>query len=118
NLVGNLNEGFKVAMNGLNKGRTTIAAIGVGLSSRALEEASRYALFRQQFGQVIFDFQGLQFMLSDMATEVECARLLTRESAKLIDEGKGNTKISSMSKLKATDVAMKVTTDAVQILGG
>ena len=105
-------------MSGLDKGRTTIGSIGVGLAAQALEESVTYALEREQFNQPIFDFQGLQFMMAEMATEVEASRLLVYESARLIDQGNPNSKLSSMCKLKATDTAMKVTTDAVQILGG
>ncbi len=111
-------EGFKVAMGGLDRGRIAIGAIGVGCAQRALDEATRYALGRQQFKQPIFEFQGLQFMLADMACEVEAARLLVQEAARLVDVGQSSVKLSSMAKLKATDTAMKVTTDAVQIHGG
>lgn len=111
-------RGFHVAMGGLDRGRVAIAAIGVGCAERALAESIRYSLTRQQFKQPIFDFQGLQFMLSDMATETEASRLLVREAARLLDEGKPDSKLCSMAKLKATDTAMKVTTDAVQVLGG
>jgi butyryl-CoA dehydrogenase len=111
-------EGFKVAMSGLDKGRVAIAAIGVGCAQRALDESIRYALGRHQFKQSIFDFQGLQFMLSDMATETESSRLLVHSAAQSIDSGSTNSKLCSMAKLKATDTAMKVTTDAVQVLGG
>ena len=111
-------QGFKVAMGGLDRGRVAIGAIGVGCSQRALDEAIKYSLTRQQFKQAIFDFQGLQFMLSDMATETEASRLLVQSAALSIDSGKPNTKLCSMAKLKATDSAMKVTTDAVQVLGG
>lgn len=111
-------QGFKVAMGGLDRGRVAIAAIGVGCAQRALDESIRYALGRQQFKQPIFDFQGLQFMLSDMATETEASRLLVHSAAHSIDSGSPNSKMCSMAKLKATDTAMKVTTDAVQVLGG
>lgn len=114
----NEGEGFKVAMGGLDRGRVAIAAIGVGCAQRALDESIRYALSRQQFKQPIFDFQGLQFMLSDMATETEASRHLVYAAANSIDAGKPNSKLCSMAKLKATDTSMKVTTDAVQILGG
>jgi alkylation response protein AidB-like acyl-CoA dehydrogenase len=114
----NEGEGFNVAMGGLDRGRVAIAAIGVGCAQRALDESIRYALSRQQFKQTIFDFQGLQFMLSDMATETEASRLLVYAAANSIDTGKPNSKLCSMAKLKATDTSMKVTTDAVQILGG
>ena len=118
NLIAKEGEGFKVAMSGLDKGRITIGSLGVGLAERALDEAVRYALDRQQFKKAIFDFQGLQFMMADMATEIEASRLLVFEEAKQFDEGRLQQKLASMAKLKATDTAMKVTTDAVQILGG
>jgi butyryl-CoA dehydrogenase len=111
-------QGFKVAMGGLDRGRVAIAAIGVGCAQRALDESIRYSLTRQQFKQAIFDFQGLQFMLSDMATETEASRLLVHAASQTIDSGLPNSKLCSMAKLKATDTAMKVTTDAVQVLGG
>lgn len=118
NLLLNEGEGFKVAMGGLDRGRVAIGAISVGCAQRALEESIRYSLTRQQFKQAIFDFQGLQFMLSDMATETEASRLLVHSAALSIDQGKTNSKLCSMAKLKASDTAMKVTTDAVQVLGG
>lgn len=111
-------QGFKVAMGGLDRGRVAIAAIGVGCAERALAESIKYSLTRQQFKQPIFDFQGLQFMLSDMATETMASRLLVQSAAALLDSRKPDSKLCSMAKLKATDTAMKVTTDAVQILGG
>lgn len=111
-------EGFKVAMAALDKGRITIGATAVGLSQRALDESVKYSLSRQQFNQAIFDFQGLQFMMADMACEIEASRLLVHEAARLYDIGKPNQKIASFAKLKSTDTAMKVTTDAVQIFGG
>ena len=111
-------KGFTVAMGGLDRGRVAIAAIGVGCSQRALDEAVKYSLTREQFKQPIFDFQGLQFMLADMALETESSRLLVLAAAKSIDDTKPNSKLCSMAKLKATDTAMKVTTDAVQVLGG
>ncbi|HLE12551.1 MAG: acyl-CoA dehydrogenase [Bdellovibrionales bacterium RIFOXYD12_FULL_39_22] len=110
--------GFKIAMSALDRGRITIGSIGVGLAERALDEAMKYALERKQFKKSIFDFQALQFMLADMATEIESSRLLVRQAAKLFDEKRNDQKLASMAKLKATDTAMKVTTDAVQILGG
>lgn len=111
-------KGFNVAMGGLDRGRVAIAAIGVGCAQRALDEAVKYSLTRQQFKQAIFDFQGLQFMLSDMATDVVSSRLMVLSASQSIDNKKTNSKLCSMAKLKATDVAMKVTTDAVQVLGG
>jgi alkylation response protein AidB-like acyl-CoA dehydrogenase len=118
NLLAKEGEGFKIAMAALEKGRFTIGAIAVGCAERALDESVRYALSRKQFNQAIFDFQGLQFMMSDMATEIECSRLLVLQSARDYDNGTPNAKLACMAKLKATDTAMKVTTDAVQILGG
>ncbi|MBT3583498.1 MAG: acyl-CoA dehydrogenase [Halobacteriovoraceae bacterium] len=111
-------KGFKVAMAGLDKGRISVASIAVGLAQRSLDEAVRYSLDRKQFKQAIFDFQGLQFMMADMATEIEASRLLVHHAAGLFDTGNSNQKLSSMAKLKATDTCMKVTTDAVQVLGG
>ncbi len=118
NLLAAEGEGFKIAMAGLDKGRFTIGSIAVGCSERALDEAVKYALTRQQFKQAIFDFQGLQFMMADMATEIECSRLLVKEAARNYDNNTPDAKLACMAKLKATDTAMKVTTDAVQILGG
>lgn len=118
NLLLEEGKGFQVAMGGLDRGRVAIGAIGVGCAQRSLDESIKYSLTRQQFKQPIFDFQGLQFMLSDMATETEASRLLVHAAAGSLDSGKANSKLCSMAKLKATDTAMKVTTDAVQVLGG
>ncbi|MBP9679980.1 MAG: acyl-CoA dehydrogenase family protein [Bacteriovorax sp.] len=118
NLLLNEGEGFKIAMAALDKGRFTIGAIAVGCSQRALDEAVKYSLTRHQFKQPIFDFQGLQFMMADMACEIECSRLLVQQAARDYDNKTPNAKLACMAKLKATDTAMKVTTDAVQILGG
>jgi len=114
----NEGEGFKVAMGGLDRGRIAIGAIGVGCAQRALDEAIKYSLGRVQFSQPIFDFQGLQFMMADMALEVEASRLLVQRAAELIDNNQSPSKLASMAKLKATDTAMYVTTEAVQIHGG
>jgi butyryl-CoA dehydrogenase len=118
NLLSTEGMGFKVALSALDRGRITIGSIAVGLSDRALTEAVKYSLERKQFKQAIFDFQGLQFMMADMATEIEASRLLVGEAAKQFSQGIINTKLASMAKLKSTDTAMRVTTDAVQILGG
>lgn len=118
NLIKAEGEGFKVALGGLDAGRITIGAIAVGLTERALEESVKYSLERNQFDQPLFNFQGLQFMMADMATELEASRMLVKTAANLLDNGQVNSKLCSMAKLKATDVAMKVTTDAVQIHGG
>lgn len=111
-------KGFNVAMGGLDRGRVAIAAIGVGCAQRALDEAVKYSLGRHQFKQPIFDFQGLQFMLAEMACETEASRLMVHAAAASLDSKNPNSKLCSMAKLKATDNAMKVTTDAVQVLGG
>lgn len=118
NLLASEGEGFKIAMSALDRGRFTIGAIAVGLSQRALDEAVTYALERQQFNQAIFDFQGLQWMMADMACEIEASRLLVMAAADNFDKGIKNVALASMAKMKATDTAMKVTTDAVQIHGG
>ena len=118
NLLSEEGMGFTIAMSALDRGRITIGAIAVGLAQRALDEAVKYSMERQQFNQPIFDFQGLQWMMADMATEIEASRLLTLKAASDFDAGKPNVKLASMAKMKATDTAMKVTTDAVQIHGG
>ncbi len=118
NLLKEEGLGFNIAMAALDKGRITIGAIACGLAQRALDESVTYALGRSQFNQPIFNFQGLQFMIADMAVEIEASRLLVNQAATLYDLGKPDQKIASMAKLKSTDTAMKVTTDAVQILGG
>lgn len=110
--------GFTIAASALDKGRVTIGAVGVGLAQRALDEAVKYSLERKQFNQEIFNFQGLQWMMADMATEVEASRLLVYSAAKKIDDGNTDSMAASMAKMKATDTAMKVTTDSVQIHGG
>lgn len=118
NLLESEGVGFKVAMSALDRGRITIAAIACGLSARALAEAVKYSLERQQFNQAIFDFQGLQWMMADMDTELQASRLLTYKAAENFDQGIKNVKLASMAKMKATDTAMYITTDAVQIHGG
>ncbi len=117
-LLSEQGNGLKIAFSGLDKGRLSIAAISLGLSERASEEALQYSLERQQFGQSIFDFQGLQFMLADMFTETQASDDLVFNAAKKYDQGQNVQILASMAKLKASDVAMKVTTDAVQIFGG
>lgn len=118
NLLAEEGMGFTIAMSALDRGRITIGAIAVGLAQRALDEAVKYSMERQQFNKPIFEFQGLQWMMADMATEIEASRLLTLKAATDFDAGKPNVKLASMAKMKATDTAMKVTTDAVQIHGG
>jgi alkylation response protein AidB-like acyl-CoA dehydrogenase len=117
-LVGLEGEGFAIAMSALDGGRLGIAACAVGLSQAALELATSYAGERKQFGQTIASFQGVSFMLADMATQIEAARALYLAAARLRDAGKPYGPQASMAKLFATDTAMRVTTDAVQVLGG
>ena len=118
NLVGREGEGFSVAMQALDSGRITIAATAVGLAQAALEEAAEYACIRKQFGQSIIKFQGVGFMLADMAMKTEQARLLVHKAASLKDAGLPYSHIAAMAKCAATDAAMAVTTDAVQVFGG
>jgi alkylation response protein AidB-like acyl-CoA dehydrogenase len=118
NLVGNEGDGFKVAMTALDSGRITVASTSIGLAQAALDYALKYTLERQAFGKHIAEFQGIQFMLADMAAAVESARCVMRKAAYLRDRGLPFNLEASMAKLLATDAAMKVTTDAVQIYGG
>lgn len=118
NRIGDEGQGFKIAMQTLDFSRPMTAAIAVGIARCALSHALGYAKERRQFGQPIGGFQGIQFMLADMATAVEAARLLTRDSARRIDSGEDASKQSSMAKRFAADMAMDVTTNAVQIFGG
>jgi butyryl-CoA dehydrogenase len=119
NLISKEGMGFLVAMKTLDKSRPGVAAQAVGIAAGALEEAIKYSRERRQFGKPICSFQAIQFMLADMATEVEAARTLTYHAARYIDSGaKDISKISAMCKVYASDVAMHVTTNAVQILGG
>jgi len=118
-LIGRKGTGFITVMKTLDSSRPGIAALGVGLAQGALDMAVTYAKQREQFGKPIISFQAVQHMLADMATEIEAARALTYASAKHIDaHPKDMSKVSSMCKVYATDVAMKVTTDAVQVMGG
>ena len=111
-------EGFKIAMRTLDRTRPPIAALATGIARRALEESVQYARERKAFGQPIGGFQAVQFMLADMAKEVEASRLLTMQSAWMIDQGLRASKHSSIAKCYATDAAMRISTDAVQIFGG
>lgn len=118
NRIGQEGEGFLLAMNTLDNSRPLTAMFGVGIARAALEHALEYARSRQQFGKPIAEFQAIQFMLADMAADIEAARLLTLKSAWLLDRGERNTLVSSYAKRFAADMAMKATTDAVQIFGG
>lgn len=117
-LVGEEGQGFPIALSALDGGRLGIAACAVGVARAALETAVAYARERRQFGRPIGEFQGLQFMLADMATGVEAARSLYLSAARRRDAGLDYTTHAAMAKLFATDTAMRVTTDAVQVLGG
>jgi len=119
NLLGREGDGFKFAMMTLDRTRPGVAAQAVGISQGALDLALSYAKQRIQFKKPIADNQGIQFMLADMATSVEAARLLVYNAAEMIDRGEPNFgKYSAIAKLYASDIAMEVTGDAVQILGG
>ncbi|WP_406328451.1 acyl-CoA dehydrogenase family protein [Streptomyces sp. NBC_00203] len=116
--IGDEGQGFAIALSALDSGRLGIAACAVGVAQAALDEAVAYATGRQQFGRPISDFQGLRFMLADMATQIEAGRALYLAAARLRDAGRPFSKQAAMAKLLCTDTAMKVTTDAVQVLGG
>lgn len=119
NILGKEGQGFMVAMKTLDKSRPGVAAQALGIAQGAFDAAIEYARQREQFGQSIASFQGIQFMLADMATQIEAARALIYATARMIDNGLKNVaKESAMCKLLASDVAMKVTTDALQIFGG
>ena len=116
--IGEEGQGFAIALSALDSGRLGIAACAIGLAQSALDEAVAYASGRQQFGRPISDFQGLRFMLADMATQIEAGRALYLAAARLRDAGRPFAKQAAMAKLHCTDTAMKATIDAVQILGG
>ena len=119
NLVGREGMGFPIILATFDKSRPGIAAQAVGLAQGALDLTVEYARKREQFGKPISSFQGIQFMLADMATQIEAARALTYATCRMIDSGaKKISKVSAMTKLFASDVAMKVTIDCVQIFGG
>ncbi len=119
NLLGKEGLGFMVAMKTFDQSRPGVAAQALGIAQGALDKAVAYSRERHQFGKPISSFQGLQFMLADMAMQVEAARALTYQVARNVDAGVKNIAgISAMSKVMASDVAMRVTTDAVQIFGG
>lgn len=116
--IGEEGQGFAIALSALDSGRLGISACAIGLAQAALDEAVSYATGRQQFGRPIADFQGLRFMLADMATRIEAGRALYLAAARLRDAGQPFSKEAAMAKLFCTDTAMSVTTDAVQVLGG
>jgi acyl-CoA dehydrogenase len=118
NLLDRPGRGFRIALQTLDFGRSGVAALSVGLARAALEYATDYAKTRQQFGAPIITNQGISFMLADMAMKVEAARLLTWQAAWLADQGERATQQSAMAKCFASDTAMEVATNAVQIYGG
>ncbi|UFJ40210.1 acyl-CoA dehydrogenase [Brevibacillus humidisoli] len=118
NLLGEEGQGFKIAMMTLDGGRNGIAAQALGIAQGALDHAVAYARERHQFGKPIASLQAIQFKLADMATKIEAARLLTYQAAWLEDQGLPYGKASAISKLFAGDIAMEVTTEAVQVFGG
>lgn len=117
-LLGAQGQGLQIALSALDNGRLGIAACAVGLAQGALDESVAYAKQRQTFGRAIIDHQGLGFLLADMAAAVESARATTLEAARRRDRGLPYGRQASIAKLVATDAAMKVTTDAVQVFGG
>ncbi len=117
-LIGGEGAGFRIAMSALDGGRLGISAVATGVAQAALEAAVTYARERKQFGQRIADFQGVGFLLADMATGVEASRSLYLSAARRRDRGEDYSAQASMSKLFCTDNAMRVTTDAVQVFGG
>ncbi|MEJ3744282.1 acyl-CoA dehydrogenase family protein [Actinomycetes bacterium KLBMP 9797] len=117
-LIGAEGDGFRIAMEALDSGRLGIAAAAVGLAQAALDYAVAYARSRAQFGRSILEFQGMRFLLADAATQISAARALVLSAARLRDAGRPYSVEAAKAKLFATDMAMKVTTDAVQVLGG
>ncbi|MBU6153900.1 MAG: acyl-CoA dehydrogenase family protein [Bdellovibrionales bacterium] len=118
NRIATEGDGMKIAFTALDSGRITIAATALGIARAAIETAIHHANIREQFGKPILDFQGVGFMLSDMLNEYQSAKLMTQRAAMLKDSGKPFSIAAAQAKVIATDMAMKVTTDAVQILGG
>ena len=118
NRLGEEGQGFKIFLQTLNQNKPWIAAASVGVARAALEAATNYAQERVQFGQPIASFQAIQFMLADMAIKIEGARLLAWQAAWLVDQELRNAYQTAIAKCRASDIAMEVTTDAVQIFGG
>jgi len=118
NILGEENKGFYSVMDTLDRGRTAVGAMSVGIARGALEDSIKYAKQREQFGKPIGKLQAIQFMISDMATEIDAARLLVYKAAYLEDEGKPFGKDAAMAKLFASEIAMRATRNAIQIHGG
>lgn len=117
-ILGKEGEGFQQAMKILDGGRISIAALSIGIAKGAFEASKKYAKEREQFGQAIANFQAISFKLADMATEIEAAELLTHQAADLKNKGKRMTKESAFAKYYASEVAVKASTEAIQIFGG
>jgi alkylation response protein AidB-like acyl-CoA dehydrogenase len=118
NLLGQEGEGFVDAMRVLDGGRISIAALALGIGRGALDAALKYVKERRQFGKAIAEFQGIQWKLADMSTELDAARLLTQRAAVLKDAGRRVTRESAMAKLFAGETAVKICDQAVQLFGG
>jgi alkylation response protein AidB-like acyl-CoA dehydrogenase len=118
NRLGGVGDGFKQSLKVLDGGRISIASLALGIAKGAYEAALKYSQERHQFGQPISNFQGVSFKLADMATEIEAADLLTLQACALKDRGEPVTKASAMAKYYASEVAVKVSNDAVQVFGG
>ena len=118
NRLGNEGEGFLQAMQVLDGGRISIAALAVGIAQGAYESALKYSKEREQFGKPISEFQAIQFKLADMATQIDAARLLMYRAAYLKDQGRRVTKESAMAKLYASEMSVRVCEEAIQIHGG
>jgi alkylation response protein AidB-like acyl-CoA dehydrogenase len=117
-LLGDMGRGFHMMMSVLDKGRVGIAALAVGIAQAGLEAAVDYAAQRKQFGKTISEFQGVQWLLADMAKDIEAARLLVFSAAHRLDHGEDATKACSMAKCFASDMAVQRTSDAIQVFGG
>ena len=116
--MGNVGDGFVQSMKVLDGGRISIAALGLGIAKGAYEAALKYSKERHQFGKPISEFQGIAFKLADMATQIEAGELLTFQAADLKNRGEKVTKQSAFAKYYTSEVAVKVSTEAVQIFGG
>ncbi len=118
NMIGERGMGFIGAMDILDRGRTAIAALAVGLAQGALDECIEYSRQREQFGRPISKYQGIQWMIVDMATEIHAARLMVHNAANLEDQGKPFSMEASMAKLYASEMAVRAAVNAVQVHGG
>jgi alkylation response protein AidB-like acyl-CoA dehydrogenase len=118
NILGNVGDGFRQAMKILDGGRISIAALSLGIAKGAYEASVKYSKERQQFGKPISEFQAIAFKIADMATEIEAAELLTLQASDLKNRGEKVTLKSAMAKYYASEVAVKTSTEAIQIFGG